>query len=264
MAFKLEDRSFRVAEIERQLDLLRRPDTVLIDTATLPMYGPQLPGRRVELNNRSVEIAGQFVLGTGFVGLGSVVTSDLNFTRIFPDRSRKEVSLGLVMLQPGSDAAKVAARLRQILPADVTALTRAELADREEAFWRVHTSTGLVFGFGVAVSIIVGGVILYQALATQVTRQLPQYATLKAIGYSDFRLQTIVLTLALLTAVSAFSLAWVAALLTYAKVRTMARLPIEMTALRVALVFATTIGMSAASALLAFRKIRRADPADLF
>lgn len=51
-------------------------------------------------------------------------------------------------------------------------------------------------------------------------------------------------------------------LLTYAKVSAMARLPIEMTGLRVPIVFAATIGMSAATALLACGRLRRVEPGE--
>ena len=264
MGYKLADNSFRVGDVERQFPVLQRRDTVLVDTQTLPIYGPLEPGRRVEIGDRTVEIGGRYVLGTGFLGLGAVVTSDLNFIRIFPDQSLDDVNLGLLTLKPGSDPDKVAAELRALLPADTQVFTRAEIDAYEQAFWRMRTSTGLVFGFGVIVSIVVGMVILYQALTTQVTRQLPQYATLKAMGYTDGYLQQIVVAVALMTACIPFLPAWGAAIMAYDKVRMMARLPIEMTGTRVVIVLVITIVMSAATALIAVRKVHRADPADLF
>ena len=264
MGYKLADNSFRVGDVERQFPVLQRRDTVLVDTQTLPIYGPLEPGRRVEIGDRTVEIGGRYVLGTGFLGLGAVVTSDLNFIRIFPDQSLDDVNLGLLTLKPGSDPDKVAADLRALLPADTQVFTRAEIDAYEQAFWRMRTSTGLVFGFGVIVSIVVGMVILYQALTTQVTRQLPQYATLKAMGYTDGYLQQIVVAVALMTAGIPFLPAWGAAIMAYDKVRMMARLPIEMTGTRVVIVLVITVVMSAATALIAVRKVHRADPADLF
>jgi putative ABC transport system permease protein len=264
MGFRLADMSFNVDDIERQLMLLQRPDTVLVDNATLTMFGPQTPGHRTEINRRDVEIAGSYRLGTGFTGLGAVVTSDLNFARIFPERSLGKVNLGLLTLSPGGNPAEIAERLRRLMPPDIRVFTRGELALYEENFWRTRTSTGLIFGFGVVVSVIVGAVILYQALTTQVVRQLPQFATLRAIGYTDRQIRRIVLNVALLTAGIAFFPSWMAALATYAKVRDLARLPIEMTAARVIIVFVVVIMTSAATALVAVRKIHNVDPADLF
>lgn len=264
MGFRLDDDSVRVPDIRRQRSLLRRDDTVLVDNMTLPMYGPQIRGQVVEIADRAVEIAGTYLLGTGFLGLGAVVTSDLNFIRIFPRRSLDSVNLGLVTLKDGSDAGLAAARLRALLPPDTRVFTRAELDAYEETFWRKRTSTGLVFGFGVAVSVVVGMVILYQTLATQIIRHLPQYATFKAIGYTDGYLQRVVLSLALITAGLAFVPALATAVMAYDKLRTLARLPIEMTPARIVLVLVIALTMSGATALLAVSKVRRVDPADLF
>jgi putative ABC transport system permease protein len=264
MGFRLDDDSVRVPDIRRQRSLLRRNDTVLVDNMTLPMYGPQVRGHVVEIADRAVEIAGTYLLGTGFLGLGAVVTSDLNFLRIFPRRSLDSVNLGLVTLKDGSDPALAAARLRALLPPDTRVFTRAELDAYEETFWRKRTSTGLVFGFGVAVSVVVGMVILYQTLATQIIRHLPQYATFKAIGYTDGYLERVVLSLAVITAGLAFVPALATAVMAYDKLRTLARLPIEMTPVRIVVVLVIALTMSGATALLAVSNVRRVDPADLF
>jgi putative ABC transport system permease protein len=264
MAFKPADRIFAVPDIERQLDSLRRADTVLVDSQTLPAYGPQTVGRRVEIGERTVEIAGNYRLGTGFVGLGALVMSDLDFLRLFPERPLGAVNLGLLRLRAGSDPDLVAGRLRASLPDDTRVFTRAEIREHEEAYWQRRTATGLVFGFGVIVSIVVGIVILYQTLSTQIARQLSQYATLKAIGYTDGYLGRIVVSLAVVWAGLAFIPALAAAIMISHKAREMSRLPIEVTSWRVAAVLLIALTMSAASALVAVHRVRRADPADVF
>jgi putative ABC transport system permease protein len=264
MGIRPGDPVFEAPDIERQMDVLRRPDTVLVDTSTKAIFGPLTPGRIVEIANRKVEIGGQYVLGVGFTGLGAMVASDVNFIRILPYRSLATVNLGFIRLKPGSNPDAVATQIRQMLPADTQVLTRAELDAREADQWQSRTATGIVFGFGVIVAIIVGIVIVYQTLATQVTRQLPQYATLKAMGYTDSYLLRIVVALAAIMAGLAFALAFVAAIAIYARVRTLTPLPVEMTVARAISVLALSFAMSAASAVLAVRILRRADPADLF
>jgi len=264
MGIRPGDPVFAVPDIERQLDVLRRPDTVLVDTSTKPIFGPLTTGRIVELANRRIEIGGQYVLGVGFTGLGAVVVSDTNFIRILPYRSLATVNLGLIRLKPGSNPDEVATRIRQMLPADTQVFTRAELNAYEEDKLQSRTATGIVFGFGVIVAIIVGVVIVYQTLATQVTRQLPQYATLKAMGYSDAYLLRIVVALSAIMAGLAFVFAFAGAIAIYAKVRTLTPLPVEMTVARAIAVLALSFAMSAVSAILAVRILRRADPADLF
>ncbi|HWI26302.1 MAG TPA: FtsX-like permease family protein [Stellaceae bacterium] len=255
------DDAFRAPGIDA--GLLRKPDFVLVDDQTLPVYGARA-GARVELDQRAVTVGGLYRLGTGFLGLGAVVTSDVNFRRIFPESSLAEVTLGLVRLKPGADPDAVAAELRRFLPADVRVFTRASIARHEVGYWANRTATGLVFGLGVVVSVIVGVLILNQTLSAQILRQLPQYATMKAMGWTHTDLARSVAASSLLLALSAFIPAVILALLIYGEVRALARLPIVMTGDRFALVLAATLVMAAISAVLALRAVRRADPAELF
>jgi putative ABC transport system permease protein len=264
MAFDPQQTVFDVPDIERQQAALSLPDRLLVDTATKKEFGELATGRTVEVERRAERIAGTYKLGTGFVGLGAAVTSDVNFARIFPKQGLSQINLGLLKLRPGADAADVVRRLRQILPADTIPLTRADLAAHEVRYWTTRTSTGLLFGFGAVIAFIVGMVIMNQILSTQILRQLPQYATLKAIGYTDGQLRGIVASLAAAMAVMGFLPALAVSYVLYAIMRDATLLPIEMTAARIATVLAAALGMSAASALMSARVLKRADPADLF
>jgi putative ABC transport system permease protein len=196
--------------------------------------------------------------------LGVAVTSDLNFLRMFPKQELTDANLGLISLKPGADPDHTAARLRDLMPADTQVFTRAQLKDHEIAHWVTATSTGLIFGFGVIVACIVGMVILNQTLATQITRQLPQYATLKAMGYSNAYLGGIVVTVATIMSTVSFVPAVVLSIVIYWIVRRATLLPIEMTMPRLIAVLAIAWGMSALSGLLSLRVLRRADPVELF
>jgi putative ABC transport system permease protein len=264
MGFKPSELIFEVPEIERQIDVVQRPDTILVDAASRSEFGALDPGRRVEVEQRSVAIGGTYRLGTGFVGLGVAITSDLNFVRMFPSQRLNEVNLGLLTLKPGADPDQVAARLREILPADTAVFTRAELTSHEVRHWVTRTSTGLIFGFGVLVAVAVGLVILNQTLSTQVNHQLPQYATLKAMGYTDRDLGGIVLSLGLVMSTISYVPAVAISVVLYWIIRRATLLPIEMTATRMVVVLAIAWGVSALSALATLRLLRRADPVDLF
>ena len=167
-------------------------------------------------------------------------------------------------IRADADPDQVARHLREILPPDAQVLTRAELFEHETNHWVTLTSTGLIFGFGVIVALIVGLVILNQTLSTQITRQLPQYATLKAMGYTDRDLTDIVVTLAVIMSTIGFIPASAMATVLYAVVRRLTILPIEMTSARMVGVLAIAWIISVLSALLALRVMRRADPVDLF
>jgi putative ABC transport system permease protein len=255
---------FTVPAITRARALLDRRDTVLVDSATRPLFGPLTAGRVVDIAGHPMTIGGTYTLGTGFLGLGIVLADDANFFRVFPDRPRDTVNLGLVRLRPGANADDAARALRAALPTSVQVFTRPELVRREVEYWTTRTATGLIFGSGLIVSFIVGIMVLYQTLATQVTRQLPQFATLKAIGYTNFFLNAIVVTEAFLLMIVAFVPALGAAIGIYAVVRRQTLLPLALTAAEFATVFGLTMAMAMAAAFLSLSALRRADPADVF
>ena len=255
---------FAAPEVDSQIDVLERADTVLVDSQTRPIFGPLEPGRVVDINGRRVTIGGPYNLGTGFLGLGVVLANEANFFRIFPTRRPETVNLGLVALKPGVDPDQVARELRAALPNDTQIFTRPELNSHEVSFWTTRTGTGLIFGSGLVVAFVVGIMVLYQTLATQITRQLPQFATLKAIGYSNGFLNGIVMIEAVLVMVLAFIPALAAALGVYSVIRNQTLLPVNMTAAQLGGVFTITLLMSGISAFLSLGRLRRADPAEIF
>jgi putative ABC transport system permease protein len=259
-----QDRIFTSEDINRQLAVLDQADTALVDSMTRPMFGPLTPGRVVDINGDKVKIGGDYVLGTGFMGLGVILVSAQNFVRLFPFRKLGQVNLGLIQLKQGVDPDRAADSLRKLLGGDIQIYTRPKLEAHETAYWTTRTSVGLLFGSGLIVSFIVGVMVVYQILATQVSRQLPQFATLKAVGYGDRFLDGTVITMALLIVLAGFFPALVAALGIYEVIREETLLPVEMSGPRIAVVFAATLAMAAASALLSISSLRRADPADLF
>ncbi len=264
IGFDPQSHPFTVSDIDSQITALEKPDTVLVDSQTRPIFGPLDPGRVIELNGRRVTIGGEYVLGTGFLGLGIVLASEQNFFRLFPGRPADTVNLGLVTLKPGADPDRAAQALRASLADDMQVLTRPELTAQEVRFWTTRTGTGLIFGSGLIVAVIVGIMVLYQTLATQITRQLPQFATLKAIGYTNLFLNGIVLAEAISVMLIAFVPAFAAALALYAVIRSQTLLPVIMSPTELAGVFAITIAMSVVSALLSVGRLRRADPAEVF
>lgn len=256
-------RPFAVDDIERQSDILGKTDTILVDDMTRPIFGPLTVGRRVDLDDRRVTIGGTYHLGTGFLGLGVVLMDEANFFRV-THRRQDPVNLGLITVAPGADKDKVAAELRQKLGDDVQLFDRAELTAHESAYWTSRTSVGLIFGSGLVVSLIVGLMVLYQTLATQIARHLPEFATLKAIGYRDASLAMVVTIESLILAIAAFIPAAVAAMAVYALIRSETLLPLALSPTNVGLVLAAVVIISVGSACLSLSALRRADPAEIF
>ncbi len=255
---------FEPDSINRHTDALDRADTVLVDSATRPIFGPLDTGRVVEIGDYKVTIGGQYVLGTGFMGLGVLLADAQNFARLFPLRNLGIVNLGAIQLKPGVDPERAAGDLRRTIGPEVQIFTPRELEAHETAYWTTRTSVGIIFGSGLLISFVVGIMIVYQIVSTQVGRQLPQFATLKAIGYRDSGLAVTVGTMSLLIVIAGFVPALGAALGLYSVIRQETLLPVEMSQMRLAAVLASALVMALISALLSLSSLRRADPADVF
>lgn len=250
--------------INRQITVLDQVDTVLVDSSTRPMFGPPDTGRVVEIDDRKVTIGGQYVLGTGFMGLGVGLTSTSNFARLFPRRGSAMVNLGVIQLKAGVDPGRAAGDLQKLAGAGTRIFTRQELDAHETAYWTTRTSVGIIFGSGLLISLVVGVMIVYQIVSTQVGRQLPQFATLKAIGYRDRSLAATVSAMSLLIVIAGFIPAVAAAFGLYSLIRQETLLPVMMSGMRLLAVLAAALGMAVISALLSVWVLRRADPADVF
>jgi putative ABC transport system permease protein len=217
-----------------------------------------------EVGNRQVEIVGLFRLGTSFGIDASLITSDLNFLRLFPMRSAGQIDLGLVHLEPGADPLSVRDAIADGIPRDVEVLTRDEFVAREVSYWAGATPIGYVFSFGVLMGLVVGAIIVYQILFADVQQHLQEYATLKAIGYTNGYLFGVVLQEAAILALLGYVPGLLLCLFIYAQAGAATRLPLVMTPERAGLVAALTVGMCCFSGAIALRKIRRVDPAEVF
>lgn len=264
------DVPLRFPGLREQIAEAARQDAFLFDAHSRPEFGPiaerfrQSGPVHVDVNHRAIAIVGLYELGTSFGIDGSLVTSETNFLRLFPDRARGLIEIGAVRLEPGADPEAVRDAIRARVDADVLVLTREEFRRKEIDYWDATTPIGYVFSFGVLVGLVVGGIIVYQILFSDVNDHLPEYATLKAMGYSNAYLAGVVLQQAVILAGLGFLPALALALLLYRASGAATRLPIVMTWERAALVFALTVAMCSASALLALRKVRTADPAEIF
>jgi putative ABC transport system permease protein len=244
---------------------LARPNAVLIDRHSWPDYGRPddlHPGAVAELNEQQLELAGNFEIGTGFGYNGLLLTSEATIGRVGGIVPR-QVTFGLVKLQPGVDRREVQKLLNDVLP-DARAYTRDEINTKESQYWIQETAVGRFFTLGVAVAVVVGVVFVYQMMAADIHNHLSEYATIKAMGYRNGYLFRVILWQASLLAVVGFFPGLLAALGIYQLTREAARIPIEMTISRAVIVLLLTMFMCLCSGLLAIRKLQSADPADLF
>ena len=256
--------------VDEQRHLLSKQDTVLFDGLSRPEFGPVAEHiandqtLRTEVNDRLIEVAGTYQLGTSFGIDGSIMTSVDNWLRLFPDRPREDIQLGLINLREGADANAARDRLKARLPQDVLVMTKADFVQRETDYWNAATPIGYVFAFGAIMGFVVGAIIVYQILFADVSEHLSEYATLRALGYPNRFLSGIVIQQAAILGVLGYlpglgSVVWL-----YSRAAAATNLPIYLTRERAVSVLVMTLLMCAISALFALRKVRRLDPAEVF
>jgi putative ABC transport system permease protein len=256
-------------EIESNLDRLRIPNTVLMDRRSKGDYGKREVNLIRELSGNAIEVVGMFSLGTDFSSDGNLITSDQTFAKLFPNRADPGATLhladlGVVQLEPGADVHAAVQALEKVLPGDVSVYTLPEFVDKEIAFWQQATPIGFIFTCGLIMGVIVGMVICSQILSADVTDHLKEYATLKAIGYSNRYIVGVVLKQGLFLALLAFGPALLASILLYQYLGVITGLPLYLTAGRIGLVLMLAAGMCMASGFLALQKVIKADPAEVF
>jgi len=262
--------TFNLPDVNQSLPQIQMFNHVLFDQSSRPEYGDianifhKQSTLETELNKRNIQVGGVFTLGTSFVADGNVIASDSTFMNLFPDRTPDQVDVGLINLQPDADIKKTQSMLKAILPDDVKVLTLAEFAEIEKGYWANATPIGFIFGFGTIIGFVVGLIIVYQILYSDVSDHLAEYATLKAMGYSDRYLVGVLIQEALLLAVLGFMPGIVLANGLYSLAQSATLLPIAMTTNRAVVVLSLTIVMCTGSGALALRKLQSADPADIF
>jgi len=225
---------------------------------------PQTPAS-FEVSGITLKIHDTFQGGGGFGSDGYIVVSDQTFVTLFPARSSAAPDHILLKVTPGADPDKVAARLRGLI-SDKSLRIRsyAQAGNDELSYQQTKRPTGIIFGFGVIIGILVGIVIVYQVLSTDVADHLSEYATFKAMGYPQRFFLGIVLEEALILAVLGFIPGFIVGSGLLAGMKVATNLPLAMTADMALMVFVGTLVACAISGAVATRRLASADPADLF
>lgn len=273
VGFDVESGAMGFTGLAGVAEALKQPDAVAFDARSRPEFGP-VPDLlreaaasggevRAEIGNRSVRVAGLVEIGPSFGADGNAVLSETNFLRLV-ERRPALVDLVAIRLRDGADPVAAREALRRVLPPDVTVLTHEELVQRERTYWQEATAIGPIFMFGVVIGLVVGMVVVYQILFNEIAGHLREYATLKAVGYSGGHLSRVVVGAGLILAVLGFVPSFAVALVLYEQVGAATYLPLAMPAERAAGVFAAILAMCVGAGLLAARKLRDANPADMF
>ena len=273
MGVKPGDPVFISAELQSKTALLTAAEFALVNRRSRAEFGPRNGkefgdgdiGSETEVGGHHIRLVGHYALGASFDADGSIVVSDEGFARLSPGWTSGMAGLGLVKLEsPEIDPAAVAEQLNRVLPADVEAFSRNDIIALDRRMWLWEMSIGLIFLMGVAVAVVVGIVIVYQILSSDVLAHLPEYATLLAMGYRNRFLARVVLFQAVILALMGFLPGLLAAEGLYWLTTFITNIPMDMTVGRIAAVLGLSLGMCILSGLAALWKLRGADPADLY
>jgi putative ABC transport system permease protein len=259
----LNDPMFASEVIEAHRKALQRPGTVIYDKLSRSELGDIEIGTKTTINNASVDVVGLFELGPNFAYEGHILTSEDTF-RLIKRQPAERVDLGLIRVEPGADVDDVRTRLQQYLPPNAQLLTKAEIHQREIDYTTKHSPAGVVFGIGLIVGFAIGVIICYQILFNEVNDNLPQFATLKAMGHSPRFISSIVVYEALLMAVVGFIPGAIIGDLIYQVLEHTTQIQMFLTPGRLLLIFTLTTGMCLIAGNLAIKKVHQTDPADLF
>ena len=270
LGFNPDDPFFVDPSLAQKTDALKQKGRILFDQLSRPEFGPiadwYRDGRVVEteIAGNRVRVAGLVSLGTSFGADGNLLTSTETFLDLMPQKPPGAIEVGLVRLKPGADPEQVVSRLSQRLPKDVSVLTKQGFIDFEQNYWKSSTSIGFIFTLGAAMGFVVGCVIVYQVLYTDVSDHLPEYATLMAMGYRLSHLLGVVVREGFYLAAMGYVPAYLAGQGLYWFVRDATKLPVGMDLSRALTVLVMILVMCMLSSFLAMRRLIDADPAEIF
>ncbi|MDF5715526.1 MAG: ABC transporter permease DevC [Rhizonema sp. NSF051] len=265
-------------EVEQNIDRIKIPDIILYDRNSRPEFGDiafKFEHEKTEpiieifpfnsLTGYRVRVGGLFSLGASFGVDGNLIASDSTFFRIFPNtRPLDMIDIGAITLKPGVDPQKIVETLRQSLPNDVLIFTHEGFINFEKQYWATRTPIGFILNLMLSMAAVVGVVIVYQILYSNISTQLVAYATLKAIGYANNYLLNVVFQQAFILAVFSYIPGFMISWWLSDIAMKATRLPIMMTVHNTVLVIVSTILMCMTSGAFAINKLRSTDPADIF
>jgi putative ABC transport system permease protein len=263
--------AFKTAGVSEQQSILALPGTALFDTGSRGDFRSFSQSIRdsarptTEISGKTITFEGTFRLGASFGSEGSIIVSDQTFFAIAPKANPGTPSLGMIRVLPGYDPEDVARRISAVVAGeDVKVMTINQFISESRNFLVKESPIAYIFSFGVIMGLVVGTVIVIQILSTDVQDHLPEYATFKAMGFTNRSLLSIVYEQSTILTVFGFIPGFLIALGLYELVRRGVSMPITMPLDRVLTVFALTAAMCLIAGTIALRRVSKADPAEVF
>lgn len=260
---------YTLPELQDVASILAQPDGALYDETSPSEFG-NVAGRLQrdgvvygEINKSAMRVLGTYRHGRTLAVNGHMLVGMEAFRRV-TGRTGQEIELGMITLHPGASALEVAQQLNNLLPDVVEVLTREALIRREQGYWQRNSPLGFIVTAGMVIAMFVGSVIAYQTLYTDINDHMREYATLKALGLGDGYFVRLVMQEAAILPAFGFAPALLATALLFRFAETHGGIPTRLTLTDTLLVGGLTLVSCAIAGLLATRRLRAADPADIF
>jgi len=152
-------------------------------------------GELREIGHRRARVVGTSHGIMGFLVAPYVFTT-YDRAAAYLQKSPSFCSYFLVQLQPGADAERVCAAIRQRVP-ELDAYPRDQYSWISVNFWMTRTGLGISFGASTLLGLLVGMVMVAETLYAMVLDRLGEFGTLKAIGATETQVYSILLVQAL-------------------------------------------------------------------
>ncbi len=212
---------------------------------------------------KTIDIVGLFGIGPSFTIDGTVITSDLNYYRL-TGNPLDRVALGIVRVAPGFDADTVRDAITARLGSRARVFTKAAFLDNEVSYYANETPIGYIFRMGLIVGTVVGIVFISQALHGIVSDNIREYATLRAMGYPQRFFVMLVASIALVISAVSYLPSALVSWGIYRLAASATLLPLQMKLGDMLSILGVVAAMGLVATLLAIRKLRTANPVDLF
>jgi putative ABC transport system permease protein len=191
---------------------LQKPNAILFDRLSRPLFGPISVGRKIELNGQRYNVAGLVNFGPDMIMDGAVFMSEGTWLSLDPDA---RPILGVIRLKPGTNIKIAEDKLRALLPGDVTVMTPRHAYDREINFTLRTAPIGFIFGLGAVAGLVIGAIICYQTLYNQIIDCAKEYATLRAMGFPNSFFRRVMIEQGILLALASLVVGAIGAMIAY-------------------------------------------------
>jgi len=245
------------------------PGRILYDELSRKEFGPvkqKLQKERevlVFVNKERAKVAGLVRMGTSFSYDASLLTSLSTFEDLTSSNS-DNIEIGLIKLAPGINTGAFLASIQDRVPEDVRVFTLNDFMRFEQDYWDQAKPVGFVFAFNAALGFVVGMLILYQILYTDVSSHLSDFSTMLALAFTYKHIRIIVFRESFLLTIIGYPLGLVASILLFELLSSFTGLPVRMTMDRALFCFGIILLMSTCSAFFAMQKLDDANPIEVF